>query len=360
MKKLSLGHQTWLLRRQSTAQFRQRRSAGRLRHRAAVAATSSPVRWRTVVIQVPPKVVAERSEDRVVLLSRLSSIVKALSQPRTKVKLDFSRTPRVFPGGMLLLLSYVELLLAGLPAGRLTAKCPPNSLPAQLMRHFGIADALGIPPASSRPAHASVVGWRYLTGTNADCTLIDALLQSYQQATSAAIPEGLFEVLSEALVNVRHHAYKESRVPSSMQRWWLFARYDEPLNGEDGSLYVAVYDIGVGIQTSIRAKPKLRDWIDQQLELLPALKHRAFLHQSLLRQAIEGPRSGTGQDFRGKGLPEMMNFVKSSGSGKLSIVSGRAQYTCSASGSLVSGCEAGLLGTLILWNIQLKPKELLS
>lgn len=319
--------------------------------------------WRTSLIQLPEFLLAEEYENRLKLKKRLDSAIEALRQPRRRVKFDFSRTRKCYPGGTLVLLAYLELLNESYPR-RVKAACQPKSLVAQLLCHFGIGGALGIPIGRSRPEHESVVNWRYLTGTSADGTKIHELIESYRQSISAEIPEGLYDVLTEALTNVRHHAYPEDlQIPDSMKRWWLFSRYNEPTGTSPGNLYIAVYDLGVGIQTSLRKKLRLSEkFAEIKDELFGAIgmdEHAQSADRLLLKHAVDHNRTSTGLAFRGKGLPEMKDFVLSTASGKLHIISGEAQYVCMAENKSADafGCKDTFMGTLILWSIPLQLKE---
>lgn len=363
MKKLSEGLAQWLARRDQVMAARMRRRSGREKNREKGSFQRGRHRWRTAIINVPEVLVAERPAERDRLYAVVASVMRALQRPYTTVRLDFTRTAKLYPGGTLVLLAYLELLLQSHP-GRIRARCQPRSLAAQLLRHFGLADALGINVADSVPTHESVVNWRYLTGTGAEGEKIAKLLQSYKELTSVEPPEGLYDVLNEALVNVRHHAYpKDTTVPDEMRRWWLFARFNEPTANRPGNLYIAVYDIGVGIQNSLRIQLQLdevaKDLSDDVLKLL-RLGRTSTLERLLLKRAVEHQRSSTGLAFRGLGLPEMREFVLQTSSGRLYIISGSAQYSCSPADNVSDcvACNPAFPGTLILWSIPLERKEL--
>ena len=276
-----------------------------------------------------------------------------------RVRLDFTSTQKAFPGGMLMLLAYVELLLEIYPS-RITAVSPRGTFITQLLQHFGFAERLSMNCGGAKPSHESVLNWRFLTGTQADGEKITSLLEAYKSVSGSKIPEGLYDVLAEALTNVRHHAYPKSdeETPEKLRKWWIFSRYTAPVGEKMGSLYIAVYDIGVGIQASLRNKLKTGEIVlDKADDLLQALRigDANFTERLLLKRAIEEERSSTGLSFRGNGLPEMKDFVMGTDSGRMYITSGRAQYTCiAATGkSEVFGCKARLAGTLIVWAIPL-------
>lgn len=312
---------------------------------------------KTSTILIPSVLVAERYEHRCKILDVVEQCLRALDRGGSRVKLDFSRVQKIYPGGMLVLLGALELILDIFP-GRVAARCPPRSLSAQLLRHFGIADKLGVSPQHSQPTARSVVEWRYLTGTQAMGEDVRDLLNSYRENTDAEIPPDLFSVLTEGLINVRHHAYPaDSEIPADLRRWWLFARYVEPVGRTAGNLYIAIYDMGVGIPTTMKQRLERGEIILNFIEqLVPTGK---ALDKALLQQAVEHRRSGTGLAHRGNGLPEMRDFVASTSAGRLYIVSGNAQYSYgpSAEDGITSAYPRSFLGTLILWSLPLKLKE---
>lgn len=358
VKKLPKKRQHWLNQR-VLIQWRSSVKAANLAGRST---TSKPVKLRVCVLTVPRLLIAEKLEQRLQILNVISQVRERLAGGGYRVKLDFSKVEKIFPGGMLVLLSAMERLASRYP-GRISARCPPNSLAAQLLNHFGLANTLGVNPRMSRPRASSVVDWSYLTGTQAAGEEVKELLDKYRRSTDAEIPEGLFAVLTEGLTNVRHHAYTDDTdLPAELRKWWLFARYAEPKSREHGSLFIAIYDMGAGIPATMRNKLQKKevviDWIDKATELA-AIGDGTALDKRLLQVAVDHRRSQTGQPHRGNGLPEMREFIAATDEGRLHIVSGRAQY------SFLSGKNDGhsdgfkqkFPGTLLLWSLPLKAKE---
>jgi hypothetical protein len=235
---------------------------------------------------------------------------------------------------------------------------------AQLMHHFGVAERLGINLSTSTPNHEAVVNWDYKTGTQADGSAISEMIAGYRKFPHAEIPDGLYDVLTEALTNVRHHAYPSSdSTPEELRRWWIFSRYVEPENDNPGVLFIAVYDLGVGIQNSMRSKLRkgeiALEATDELLGWSGWKGSKKKLERLLLERAVEHNRSRTGLSFRGNGLPEMKDFVLHTTTGRLYIVSGHGQYSCVAvnGSSACVGCDDQMPGTLILWSIPLQHRE---
>lgn len=356
MKKPNPKRVCWEIERQKRTRIKSLRLANVFGARLGKRIVS---RIDTAVISIPV-LHAEKASSRQKIRQVLHSAWTALDKGNTKIKLDFSRTHKIFPGGMLLLLANVAMMLDAHP-GKVIAKCPPKSMAAQLLRHFGYADRLGVSPATSQPSHDSVVKWRHVSGTHADGGAITKLLSELKTDTNATIPEGLYEVLTEALANVRHHAYPDDiDLPTELRRWWIFSRLDNPSKSEPGNLYIGVYDVGVGIQTTMRQKlQKAEEWLAHAEDWASWFTWPTRqLEKRLLVEAVEHKRSSTGLAFRGNGLPEMKDFVTQTDSGSLSIISGHAQYTCrAASGGKGYQCDDHTAGTLILWSIPLTYKE---
>lgn len=320
-------------------------------------------RRSTCVVLVPRLLIAEKLEQRQQILDVLEQIQARLQGSSDRVKVDFSRVEKIFPGGMLIFLATL-VRLAGNHPGRVTARCPPQSLAGQLIHHFGLAGVLGVSEALSKPRSSSVVGWSYLSGNDSGGVEVKRLLDSYGKSTNAVVPEGLFAALTEGLTNVRHHAYNaQSSVPHNFRKWWLFARYDEPNGKEHGSLFVSIYDMGVGIPATMRNKLKSQEVVLNLVDKAGqefALTDGTALDKRLLEQAVEHKRSQTGHGHRGNGLPEMREFANSTDGGRLHIVSGHAQYSfCRGKvDGHTQGFKEKFPGTLLLWSLPLKAKEL--
>jgi len=355
MKKPNLNRIIWEIRQQRKIIACQIWKINVRRHKSMTGGDRS----KTAVISIPVPH-AEKIESRKKIQQVLDSAWTTLRKGSSKLKLDFSRTHKIFPGGMLLLLANIALMLELFP-NKVQAKCPPKSMAAQLLRHFGYADRLGVSPASSQPNHKDVVTWQYVTGTNADGSLITELLKQLRSDTGNLIPDGLYDVLTEALTNVSNHAYPaEVELPTGLKRWWLFSRLDRPTHDSTGNLYIGVYDMGAGIQNTMRNRLEKSEELLNYADWSDWWKWpRKLLDKRLLTEAVERKRSSTGLPFRGNGLPEMKDFVALTDSGRMSIISGHAQYTYSVSGG-GNGyqCDVETLGTLILWNIPLIHKQL--
>ena len=178
------------------------------------------------------------------------------------------------------------------------------------------------------------------------------------------MPDGLYNALTEATTNVQHHAYPPaSKIPEPMQRWWLFSLTELAQPGKDGVLYLAFYDVGIGVPESMRQC--LSGIFEKGTAAVQSLLASFGVTDGkgqdgqLLKLAVEHPRTSTGLPFRGKGLPEMKEFAAATPGGRLTIISGHGQYSFRADFQKAAAvkCDRGILGTLILWNLPLSWKE---
>jgi len=157
--------------------------------------------------------------------------------------------------------------------------------------------------------------------------------------------------LDEAITNVTQHAYPDKNNVSTVDKnWYLTGSYNKSKN----ILKVVFYDQGVGIPKTL---PTSGVWerVQQILYKLPSFEQKN--DEMLLKAAVELDRTSTGANDRGKGLHDLLEFIKKRGNGNLSIISRRGLYrfTLKDSDAKIKtvGFENPLLGTLIIWSVAL-------
>jgi hypothetical protein len=159
--------------------------------------------------------------------------------------------------------------------------------------------------------------------------------------------------LSEAITNVTHHAYPiddNGSFAAKDKTWYLTGSF----NASSKELKVVFYDQGIGIPKSLPAS-------DVWERALKYLAKFSLLEQkrdsTMLKAAVELSRTSTGEADRGKGLQDLLEFVKQRGDGYLSIISHRGlyKYTVSGGASTVKSGHFGnpIRGTLIIWQTTL-------
>ncbi|WP_290262867.1 hypothetical protein [Simiduia curdlanivorans] len=160
--------------------------------------------------------------------------------------------------------------------------------------------------------------------------------------------------LSEAVTNVTHHAYPQPASFLSRDRnWYLTGAFSSRTN----ELKVVFYDQGVGIPKSL---PKSKMWeraIGYIAELGVDFADR-HADSVLLKAAVEMSRTRTDDEDRGKGLQDLLQFIRMYRDGYLSILSRRGLYkfSCENGTEKIKSdrFEYPIEGTLIIWRVQLK------
>jgi len=158
--------------------------------------------------------------------------------------------------------------------------------------------------------------------------------------------------LSEAITNVSHHAYPIKYSYSEEDKnWYLTGSY----NKDTSELKVVFYDQGIGIPKSLPASD-IWETILTWFSAHPAIDRKR--HEVLLKAAVELDRTSTLDSDRGKGLQDLLEFVKHRGEGYLSIFSLKGLYKYSMENGKhkmkTEGFDQKIYGTLIIWSVVLK------
>lgn len=155
--------------------------------------------------------------------------------------------------------------------------------------------------------------------------------------------------LSEAIVNVSHHAYPiKNEYLEVDKNWYLTASY----NSSKRELKVVFYDQGIGIPKSL---PTSEIW-EKALEFLsifPIADRKK--DEVLLKAAVELDRTSTQESDRGKGLQDLLEFIRQSGDGYLSILSLKGLFKLSIKKEVETikseHFNCPIYGTLIIWSV---------
>ena len=157
--------------------------------------------------------------------------------------------------------------------------------------------------------------------------------------------------VTEAITNVSHHAYPDTKGYSENDKnWYLTGSYNE----DNKELKIVFYDQGIGIPNSLPAS-HLWEKILTLLSSLPAIDRKR--DEVLLKAAIELERTSTGEMDRGKGLQDLLEFIRQRENGHLSILSLKGLFKY----SMLNGREkiktehfsTPICGTLIIWSATL-------
>tara|TARA_R110002126_G_scaffold203115_1_gene350463 strand:+ start:456 stop:1445 length:990 start_codon:yes stop_codon:yes gene_type:complete len=206
---------------------------------------------------------------------------------------------------------------------------------------------------------------RFLSGSDASeaeaadlrlLELAEFIDPDHELPASIAVP--INTALSEAMVNVRMHAY-----PSwhhfqfrPVNRWWLTGTADRTTR----TLTISIYDQGASIPITYDrlAKPAgIEKFIRDRLDLLMTPKPYASdaVH---IESAMRYGNSQSERPNRGKGLPQMQDAIERCGEGRLNVHSrgGRYAYATSTK-TVLDTFKHSVGGTLIEWIIRLPQLE---
>lgn len=158
--------------------------------------------------------------------------------------------------------------------------------------------------------------------------------------------------LSEAVTNVTHHAYPRG-FDCSDPSWYLTGAY----NNKTKEMKIVFYDQGIGIPNSL---PESKIW-EKVLSYFSRF-NIPFADQkkdaALLKAAVSIDRTSTGKNDRGKGLQDLLEFIKQRGDGYMSLISyhGLYKYTITNGKEDVKSesFDRPLCGTLIIWSVNLQ------
>ena len=252
------------------------------------------------------------------------------------VTLNFNETVRLFPCGVLIVMGMVDHWIAKFP-NRLTANYPEDDLVEQMLQHVGVLQKLGLQPRKTI-SHDDVTRWHYFTGKNVDATTIEPFMNQVRGLVGEEAQMGLADCVNEAMTNVRHHAYNDE----TGGRWWIFATIS------DQRVFVAMHDRGASIPATLLEKPEVWDYLTGRMW------RQGRADGKLISAASEG-RTSTKLPYRGKGLPEMLQFTKLSDNGELAIYSRRGffRFNGREKTESVGKLDKPITGTLIVWTLNL-------
>lgn len=341
MKKPNLRQQLIFVDWQNAHQKKTTRFANQLKRMVSRSRLEKIKVNKPVGISAPEIFSVSNNVDRHELLYFIDRIYAAVSNGRN-VRLNFEKTTSLKPCGTLYFVSVVDDLLSRFTPS-ITAKYPPNDIVEQLFQHIGLLEKLGLTSRKVVTAD-NVVNWHFAKGTDATMDVFSSLLTAHQQSMGGEITKSeLYDCLSEAVTNTKAHAYLNvSNVPTT---WWMFSQ------AVNGRLTVAISDLGIGISKSLLQKPELSDYL-RKLRRLTARNH---LDEDLIKIAVSSDRTKTGLPYRGKGLPQMLDFIKKGVDGGFRVQSsfGIFQHDSKTSKTETATLKKAIRGTLIEWTLPL-------
>lgn len=179
------------------------------------------------------------------------------------------------------------------------------------------------------------------------------LKQEVMGLVGSSVPKWmiLHSGISEAVTNVTHHAYPDSSICKD-KSWYLTGSFDQ-LSKE---LKIAFYDQGIGIPNSL-PESKIWEKVLAYFAKFSVEKAEQLRDATLIKAAVSIDRTSTEKNDRGKGLQDLIEFIRELGSGYLSIMSYKGLFKCTIENGKEKikseSFERPLHGTLIIWSVVL-------
>lgn len=185
------------------------------------------------------------------------------------------------------------------------------------------------------------------------------LVYAQQAVEKVGMHEGAllaYNAITESISNVWQHAYDDSffdvPVPLELRNWWIIVQH------VGDQFFIAMYDMGASIPTTISAKP----WANELIETISKLFDLKVLSSGdakSIKAAVDYGRSRFKKDNRGKGLTEAKDFVQKNPEGSMLIYSGLGHYEYKTDGDKekLETLGSTFRGTLIQWNLMLEKKH---
>lgn len=315
--------------------LRAKATATRRSSRKSASRDTSP-KHSLAFVQVPVHVRYYAAKDQRKEFGRFLERVEHYLALGRNVFLDFSNTKRLFPCGVLIVMGVVDDWVQRFP-NRVSANYPSDDLVEQMLQHVGVLQKLGLSPRK-KISHDDVTRWHYFTGMNVDATPVEPFMEQVRLVVGEEAQMGLADCVNEAMTNVRHHAYENS----GGGRWWIFATISEK------RIFVAMHDRGASIPATLLEKPEIWDYLTGRVW------RQGRADGKLISAAADG-RTSTKLPYRGKGLPEMLQFTKAAENGELAIYSRRGFFRFSGREQIesVGRLTKPITGTLIVWMLNL-------
>ena len=342
MKRLSAKQKRWQIKR---AKLSERRRLRRRKYPQQVR-----IRRKVHLLSLPNMLSFENNYEKTV---KFFDNLRDAVERHIPLKIDFTTLQHIGPAAAL-------ILAAELDCWRLKRRHQIRILDIDrwnqdiryVLDEMGLFDLIRVvnppsPMGSNRPPihfirfkSSDVADGRLAVDLRTDLEIITGQIPGWQH---------LYRGLSEAMTNVRQHAYppddQGKPVHDMTQKWWMFGAYDESRR----LLTCSFFDRGVGIPATLpRTYTRERIW---------GVLNRLGLPEddaSLIAAATVMGRTSTGAEHQGRGLTDVMEFVKRSMGGRLRILSRRGQYIYEGEDrDHTSLLPLSIGGTLIEWKITL-------
>ena len=263
-----------------------------------------------------------------------------------RIYIDFGPIEKLTPSGALVLAAELDRWNYVRRGGR---KLTPVDVGMwlgdvrSLLRGMGFFDLFNVPRDVSGADEPPVVRYvKFRSGSAVDGEAVEQL-RKLDLNPHVSVPNRrlLFAAVTEAMTNVKQHAYPDQRGAQAPKYWWMSAAYDT----QSGEVAILIYDQGEGIPATLP-----RRFSERLRQTLPPGWTKD--HALLIEAAHDLSRTGSLRENRGLGLGQNIRryIEKLDGNGIYRVISGKGEYTVK-SGLGASSSRRSLGGTLIEWRI---------
>ena len=282
----------------------------------------------------------------------LSKVREHIVLTRRKVYVDFRTIRRLTPSGALVLAAELDrakhMRLRGSGLRQVDAS-RWNPTVRRLLMEMGFFHLLQTScPSISEPKPSDDQYVEFRSGELCDGEVAAQLQQLIEPQVSVPRGRFLYDAITEAMANVRHHAYvsrKDDIFPTTAPPyWWLSASF----NTGNKEINFLIYDQGSGIHATLRKR-----FSEKVRGILPGD------HAGLIEAAHELQRSNSNERHRGRGLGHSIRrYIKEleNGQGEYRIFSGQGEYIVESGrngNTMKKNYRGSLNGTFIQWRVQL-------
>lgn len=261
---------------------------------------------------------------------------------------EFAEIERLGPGAGLVLAAEIHRYSQTRPGKVVVHDHLWNDAVRSYFLDAGLFDLLGIDPheIATHGEESTRQTLRYQSGRTSDGKGVKELRQRLERLAGQPVGRRVlvYNAIAEALKNVDHaypRWFRSWPYPSS-RRWWTSGFWDP----SSRTVGLQLYDQGAGIPRTLPRQSQF----PRLLRLLEPERNDS----GLIAAAMEYGRTSTGLKGRGKGLAEMADWIESSQSGFLRILSGHGEVTYRPGGAITKReNDAAFDGTLVQWELSL-------
>lgn len=315
------------------------------------------------ILKCPSRLDITDKGSRRAFLEMLEALHHFVSHGRERFLVDFSALTRVTSGAGILLRAEIERVRKIYPQVIMRGKPPNNLKCAHVLTQIGVAKLCGM--KQRHGLYDDVLHWRAVTGNDVDGeTYATELMGPYEDRLPGGIDRNLYVGVSEAMTNVSHHAYIDTRqdglrdIHEEERQWWMFSQERKNV------LHVVICDLGIGIPRTlpISKKPELagvRRWMRSNdrndADILSAVLKKTAKD----RPSATGPDqtiSRTGEPHRGRGLYNIVHAVRGVEDASVGVLSNHGAWikNTGVSGGVKQSYKDSIKGTIIFWSIPIE------